>query len=96
MCYNKCAHFCFLMRFSFLRFVQWTGIAIVLVVMGLTLTGESLNDLSDPRLRLRRRAKAGSGAVTSTSVIAVQQAAAAAAGAADTAASANREEGAPS
>lgn len=74
----------------------WPGIAIVLVVMGLTLTGESLNDLSDPRLRLRRRAKAGSGAVTSTSVIAVQQAAAAAAGAADTAASANREEGAPS
>ena len=47
------------------------------VVMGLTLTGESLNDLSDPRLRLRRRAKAGSGAVTSTSVIAAQQAAAA-------------------
>lgn len=46
----------------------WPGIAIVLVVMGLTLTGESLNDLSDPRLRMRRRAKAGSGAVASTSV----------------------------
>lgn len=46
----------------------WPGLAIVLVVMGLTLTGESLNDLSDPRLRLRRRAKAGSGAVASTSV----------------------------
>ncbi len=57
----------------------WPGIAIVLVVMGLTLTGESLNDLSDPRLRLRKRAKAGSGAVSSTSVIAVQQAAASAA-----------------
>jgi len=70
----------------------WPGIAIVLVVMGLTLTGESLNDLSDPRLRLRKRAKAGSGAVTSTSVIAVQQAAAAA-GAAGNADSATREEG---
>lgn len=46
----------------------WPGLAIVLVVMGLTLTGESLNDLADPRLRLRRRAKAGSGAVASTSM----------------------------
>lgn len=46
----------------------WPGLAIVLIVMGLTLTGESLNDLSDPRLRLRRRAKVGSGAVASTSV----------------------------
>lgn len=46
----------------------WPGIAIVLVVMGLTLTGESLNDLSDPRLRQRRRVKAGSGSVASTSV----------------------------
>lgn len=46
----------------------WPGIAIVLVVMGLTLTGESLNDLADPRLRSRRRAKAGSGAVAGTSV----------------------------
>lgn len=53
----------------------WPGLGIVLIVTGLTLTGESLNDLSDPRLRLRRRAKAGSGAVTSTSVIAVQKAA---------------------
>jgi len=46
----------------------WPGLAIVLIVTGLTLTGESLNDLSDPRLRLRRRAKVGSGRVTSTSV----------------------------
>ncbi len=46
----------------------WPGLAIVLVVMGLTLTGESLNDLADPRLRFRRRAKAGSGEVTGTSV----------------------------
>ena len=40
--------------------VWWTampaGIAIVLVVLGITLVGESLNDLSDPRLRTRRRA----------------------------------------
>lgn len=50
----------------------WPGLAIVLVVMGLTLTGESLNDLSDPRLRLRRRAKAGSGLVASTSVVATK------------------------
>lgn len=34
----------------------WPGLAIVLVVLGLTLVGESLNDLSDPRLRTRRRA----------------------------------------
>lgn len=41
--------------------IWWTaippGIAIVLVVLGLTLVGESINDLSDPRLRTRRRAK---------------------------------------
>lgn len=47
--------------------IWWTslfpGIAIVLVVLGLTLTGESLNDLADPRLRSRRRASAGSGTV---------------------------------
>jgi peptide/nickel transport system permease protein len=40
--------------------VWWTaippGLAIVLVVLGITLVGESLNDLSDPRLRRRRRA----------------------------------------
>ncbi|WP_193750710.1 ABC transporter permease [Leucobacter chromiiresistens] len=41
--------------------IWWTsvfpGVAIVLVVLGITLVGESLNDLSDPRLRQRRRAK---------------------------------------
>nr|WP_040505556.1 ABC transporter permease [Leucobacter chromiiresistens] len=41
--------------------IWWTsvfpGLAIVLVVLGITLVGESLNDLSDPRLRQRRRAK---------------------------------------
>ncbi|WP_051172118.1 ABC transporter permease [Microbacterium indicum] len=39
----------------------WTavfpGLAIVLVVLGMTLVGESLNDLADPRLRTRRRAE---------------------------------------
>lgn len=46
----------------------WPGLAIVLIVTGLTLTGESLNDLADPRLRIRRRAKLGSGMVAATSV----------------------------
>ena len=40
--------------------IWWTslspGLAIVLAVLGLTLVGESLNDLADPRLRTRRRA----------------------------------------
>lgn len=39
--------------------IWWTGVfpgvAIVLLVLGITLVGESLNDLSDPRLRIRRR-----------------------------------------
>ena len=34
----------------------WPGIAIVITVLGITLVGESMNDLNDPRLRLRRRA----------------------------------------
>jgi peptide/nickel transport system permease protein len=40
--------------------IWWTGVfpgaAIVLAVMGLTLMGESMNDLNDPRLRGRRQA----------------------------------------
>jgi peptide/nickel transport system permease protein len=40
--------------------IWWTsifpGLAIVLLVLGVTLIGESLNDLADPRLRTRRRA----------------------------------------
>ncbi len=40
--------------------IWWTaippGLAIVGVVLGITLIGESLNDLADPRLRARRRA----------------------------------------
>jgi peptide/nickel transport system permease protein len=39
--------------------IWWTavfpGTAIVLTVLGLTLVGEGLNDLADPRLRTRRR-----------------------------------------
>ena len=34
----------------------YPGLAIVLAVLGITLVGESLNDLADPRLRGRRRA----------------------------------------
>ncbi|BDV32395.1 ABC transporter permease [Microbacterium terricola] len=40
--------------------IWWTaippGLAIVFAVLGITLIGESLNDLADPRLRARRRA----------------------------------------
>ncbi len=40
--------------------IWWTsvfpGVAIVLTVLGITLVGESLNDLADPRLRTRRAA----------------------------------------
>jgi peptide/nickel transport system permease protein len=43
--------------------IWWTsifpGVAIVLTVLGLTLVGESLNDLADPRLRNRRAAGDG-------------------------------------
>jgi peptide/nickel transport system permease protein len=43
--------------------IWWTsifpGAAIVLTVLGLTLVGESLNDLADPRLRNRRRVAEG-------------------------------------
>jgi peptide/nickel transport system permease protein len=39
--------------------IWWTGVfpgaAIVLLVLGLTLVGESVNDISDPRLRTRKR-----------------------------------------
>jgi len=42
--------------------IWWTsvfpGLAIVITVLGLTLIGESINDLADPRLRARRRARA--------------------------------------
>jgi peptide/nickel transport system permease protein len=52
--------------------IWWTalfpGLAIVIVVLGITLVGESLNDLADPRLRGRRAVAAGSGEVAETSV----------------------------
>ena len=51
--------------------IWWTGVfpgvAIVLLVMGVTLVGESLNDLADPRLRIRRAPRrAGAQAATET------------------------------
>jgi len=53
--------------------IWWTslfpGLAIVLVVLGITLVGESLNDLADPRLRGRRAVGASSGLVAETSVV---------------------------
>jgi peptide/nickel transport system permease protein len=56
--------------------VWWTGVfpgtAIVLTVLGLTLVGESMNDLNDPRLRGRR--KAGSKDPTGGSDIGAQAA----------------------
>ncbi|WGW12273.1 ABC transporter permease [Saxibacter everestensis] len=52
--------------------IWWTGLfpglAIVLAVLGITLVGESMNDLNDPRLRGRRRAAAGTGAAVQTSM----------------------------
>lgn len=52
--------------------IWWTsvfpGVAIVLVVLGITLVGESLNDLADPRLRTRRRADVVPSPTAETSV----------------------------
>jgi peptide/nickel transport system permease protein len=43
--------------------IWWTGVfpglAIVWTVLGLTLVGESINDINDPRLRGRKRAGSG-------------------------------------
>ncbi|WP_198154063.1 ABC transporter permease [Catenuloplanes japonicus] len=54
--------------------IWWTsifpGTAIVLTVLGITLLGESLNDLADPRLR-RRAAAASGGAADAAGVAAV-------------------------
>ncbi|HEY8590467.1 MAG TPA: ABC transporter permease [Naasia sp.] len=53
--------------------IWWTslfpGLAIVFVVLGITLVGESLNDLADPRLRGRRAVAASAGDVAETSVV---------------------------
>lgn len=52
--------------------IWWTavfpGLAIVLIVLGITLVGESLNDLADPRLRARKSAGEVMGAMEDTSV----------------------------
>jgi len=53
--------------------IWWTsvfpGLAIVLVVLGITLVGESLNDLADPRLRTKRRADGGAPTTAETTVV---------------------------
>jgi peptide/nickel transport system permease protein len=53
--------------------IWWTslfpGLAIVLGVLGITLVGESLNDLADPRLRGRRAVAGTAGVVAETSVV---------------------------
>jgi peptide/nickel transport system permease protein len=53
--------------------IWWTsvfpGAAIVLTVLGLTLVGESLNDLADPRLRTRRRVADTPEAVAEVAVV---------------------------
>ena len=59
--------------------IWWTsifpGLAIVLIVLGITLIGESLNDLADPRLRARRRAGKGTpaDAVAATAPVAREE-----------------------
>jgi len=53
--------------------IWWTslfpGLAIVLAVLGITLLGESLNDLADPRLRGRRSVGKSAGLVAQTSAV---------------------------
>jgi len=53
--------------------IWWTsvfpGSAIVLVVLGMTLVGESLNDLADPRLRTRKRASKSLAPAGETTVV---------------------------
>lgn len=57
--------------------IWWTaippGIAIVLTVLGITLIGESLNDLADPRLRARRRAGSAKTAPTPADAVAASE-----------------------
>ena len=53
--------------------IWWTsifpGTAIVLVVLGITLVGESLNDLADPRLRTRHRAESSVDELAEESIV---------------------------
>ncbi|WP_027478983.1 ABC transporter permease [Gryllotalpicola ginsengisoli] len=55
--------------------IWWTalfpGLAIVFLALGISLMGESLNDLADPRLR-RRQADAGESAVPAETVVEAQ------------------------
>jgi peptide/nickel transport system permease protein len=48
---------------------MFPGLAIVLTVVGLTLVGESINDLNDPRLRGRKSTSGNSPAPVDTSAI---------------------------
>lgn len=52
--------------------IWWTsvfpGLAIVLTVLGITLVGESLNDLRDPRLRVRRKQATDNGSTVAKAV----------------------------
>ena len=52
--------------------IWWTalfpGLAIVFTVIGITLVGESMNDLNDPRLRLRKKSRRGRKAKESKNV----------------------------
>jgi peptide/nickel transport system permease protein len=56
--------------------IWWTGLfpglAIVWTVLGLTLVGESINDLNDPRLRGRKRAAGGSPVPVGTGAVAAE------------------------
>ena len=61
--------FAFTASFHFIFPPLSMGLGLMLVVLGITLVGESLNDLSDPRLRSRRRVGASSGSVAATSSI---------------------------
>ncbi|GAA4264942.1 ABC transporter permease [Frondihabitans peucedani] len=58
--------------------IWWTGVfpgsAIVLLVLGVTLVGESLNDLADPRLRTRRRAKRRTSVASATNTATLTEA----------------------
>ena len=58
--------------------IWWTaippGLAIVVTVLGITLIGESLNDLADPRLRARRRSGAKAAQTPADAVAATQPA----------------------
>lgn len=58
--------------------IWWTGVfpgsAIVLLVLGVTLVGESLNDLADPRLRTRRRAKRRTSVTSATNTATLEEA----------------------